>query len=89
MKIIAIALKDMQQSFRSLFAIGMMFVVPLLITGLIYFAFSGLASGKAGSDLPTLKVAVVNLDRPAGNCRASGRPLLVAFSWRADKQRYR
>jgi ABC-2 type transport system permease protein len=65
MKMIAIALKDIKQSFRSLFAVGMMLGAPLLITGLIYFAFSGLNSGKAGSDLPTLKVAVVNLDRPA------------------------
>ena len=34
MKIIDIALKDLVRSFRSLFAIGMMFVAPLLITGL-------------------------------------------------------
>ena len=78
MKMIAIALKDIKQSFRSFFAVGMMLGAPLLITGLIYFAFSGLTSGKAGSDLPTLKVAVVNLDRPAVNQQNFGA-LLITF----------
>jgi ABC-2 type transport system permease protein len=78
MKMIAIALKDIKQSFRSLFAVGMMLGAPLLITGLIYFAFSGLAGGKTGSDLPTLKVAVVNLDRPAENQQNYGA-MVIAF----------
>ncbi|MDR3576581.1 MAG: ABC transporter permease [Anaerolineaceae bacterium] len=78
MKIIAIALKDLKQGFRSLFAVGMMFGAPLLITGLIYFAFSGLSSGKAGSDLPTLKVAVVNLDQPANGQQNYGA-LVITF----------
>ena len=39
MKILDIAFKDLTRSFRSAFAVGMMFVAPLLITGLIYFAF--------------------------------------------------
>jgi len=47
MKILAIALKDLTQSFRSLFAIGMMVAAPLLITGLIYFAFGGLSGASA------------------------------------------
>jgi ABC-2 type transport system permease protein len=65
MKILDIALKDLTRSFRSLFAVGMMVVAPLLITGLIYFAFGGLSRGKA--DLPAVKVGVVNLDvLPAG-----------------------
>jgi len=78
MKIIAIALKDIKQSFRSLFAVGMMLGAPLLITGLIYFAFSGLSSGKTGADLPTMKVAVVNLDRPAENQQNYGA-LFITF----------
>lgn len=64
MKIIDIAFKDLAQSFRSTFALGMMFAVPLLITGLIYFAFGGLSAGVGRFNLPTLRVAVVNLDQP-------------------------
>jgi ABC-2 type transport system permease protein len=60
MKILDIALKDLVRSFRSLFAIGMMVVAPLLITGLIYFAFGGFSKGTAG--VPAVKVGVVNLD---------------------------
>ena len=66
MKILAIAFKDLTRSFRSTFAVGMMVVVPLLLTGLIYFAFGGAASGN--QDLPSVQVGVVNLDRlPAGS----------------------
>ncbi len=61
MKIFDIALKDLTRSFRSLFAIGMMVGAPLLITGIIYFAFGGAAHGSA--DLPAVKVGVVNQDQ--------------------------
>jgi ABC-2 type transport system permease protein len=64
MKILDIALKDLLRSFRSVFAVGMMFVAPLLITGLMYFAFGGLNAGTGSFNLPPLKVALVNLDRP-------------------------
>ncbi len=60
MKILDIALKDLTHSFRSAFAIGMMIVAPLMLAGLIYFAFGGLSSGNA--DLPAVKVGIVNLD---------------------------
>ena len=60
MKILDIAFKDMTRSFRSVFAIGMMVVAPLLLTGLIYFAFGGMSSGDVGMN--TIKVGVVNLD---------------------------
>lgn len=63
MKAFDIAFKDLVRSFRSLFAVGMMVVVPLMITGLIYFAFSGLMSGSGSSDLPDTQVALVNLDQ--------------------------
>jgi ABC-type multidrug transport system permease subunit len=75
-KLVDIALKDLVRSFRSLFAVGMMLVAPLLITGIIYFGFGGLASGSSGASgaapsLPATKVAVVNLDQPAlGGYRA-------------------
>ncbi len=60
MKIIDIAFKDLTRSFRSAFAIGMMVIAPLMLTGLIYFAFGGTSSGTP--DMPAVKVGVVNLD---------------------------
>lgn len=78
MKILDIAFKDLLRSFRSLFAVGMMFVVPLLITGLIYFAFGGMRRGNSAPDLPVTKAVVVNLDRPQGDGQNFGE-LLVAF----------
>ena len=73
MKILDIALKDLLRSFRSLFAVGMMVVAPILITALMYFAFGGLSSGT--SDLPAVKVGIVNLDVPP-----AGAPAGVAIS---------
>jgi len=65
MKILDIAFKDLTRSFRSAFAVGMMIVAPLLLIGLIYFAFGGASSGT--SDLPAVTVGVVNSDSlPAG-----------------------
>ena len=65
MKIIDIALKDLLRSFRSMFAVGMMLVAPLLVTGLIYVAFGGVRSDRI--ELPALQVGVVNQDvAPAG-----------------------
>jgi hypothetical protein len=64
MKVLDIALKDLLRSFRSAFALVMMFVVPLLVTGIIYFAFGGLGSDDGGFDLPVTRVQVVNLDQP-------------------------
>ena len=60
MKILDIAFKDMIRSFRSAFAIGMMVVAPLLLTGLIYFAFGGASNGD--TKMPTIEVGVVNQD---------------------------
>ncbi len=60
MKILDIALKDLVRSFRSLFAVGMAVAAPLLITGLMYFAFGGFSKGSA--NVPAVKVGVVNLD---------------------------
>lgn len=77
MRILDIALKDLTRSFRSFFAIGMMVVAPLLISGLIYFAFGGFSSGKV--DFPPLTVAVVNLDRPEQNVPNLSSILLEMF----------
>ena len=65
MKILDIAFKDLTRSFRSAFAIGMMVVAPLMLTGLIYFAFGGMSSGDVS--MTAIKVGVVNADQlPAG-----------------------
>jgi ABC-2 type transport system permease protein len=61
LKIWTIARKDLLRSFRSAVLLVMMLVFPLLVTGLIYFAF-----GRAGGDhfaLPLTVVQVANLDR--------------------------
>jgi ABC-2 type transport system permease protein len=75
MKILDIACKDMVRSFRSGFMLIMMFVAPLLITGLIYFAFGCPQSG--GFNLPVTRVQVVNLDRPAAQAGLAAGQMLV------------
>ena len=60
MKIVDIAIKDLTRSFRSLFAIGMTIVAPLLLIGLISLAFGGVFSGS--SDLPSISVGIYNAD---------------------------
>lgn len=60
MKILEIAIKDLTHSFRSLFALGMMIVAPLLLIGLISLAFGGALSGS--SDLPAISVGIYNAD---------------------------
>src|SRR5512145_284083 len=60
MKILDIAFKDLIRSFRSAFAIGMMVVAPLMLTGLIYFAFGGMSGGDVS--MTAIKVGVVNAD---------------------------
>lgn len=80
MKVLHIALKDLFRSFRSGFALVMMFGAPLLIAGLLHFAFGGLTAGGGGFDLPVTRVRVVNLDQPdsqAGSFAAGS--MLVEF----------
>jgi len=62
MKVFSIALKDTLRSLRAPFSLAMMFVAPLLVAGLLYFAFGSL---KGGGDLevPEVDVYVANLDR--------------------------
>jgi len=61
MNILDVAFKDLKLSFRSVFAIGMMVLAPLLLTGLIYFAFGG----SSGGDVSTISISVgvVNADQ--------------------------
>ena len=61
MKTLTIAFKDLTRSLRSAFAVGMSVAAPLLLIGLIYFAFEGTSNGAPA--LPAVKVGVVNADR--------------------------
>ncbi|MGW8225822.1 MAG: ABC transporter permease [Anaerolineales bacterium] len=60
MKIIDIVLKDLTRSFRNAGFIGMAVLAPLLLIGLVYFAFGGLFGGTSSG--PMIKVGVVNAD---------------------------
>ncbi len=64
MKLFRIAVKDLVRSFRSSFLIGMMFVAPVLITAIIYFAFGSMVSGEGALKIPSIRAQVVNLDQP-------------------------
>ena len=63
MNILDVALKDLKRVFRSVFALVMMFGAPLLIAGLLYFAFGGLASGGNSFNLTPTRVVIANLDQ--------------------------
>jgi len=62
MKILDIALKDLTRSFRSIFAVLFMFVIPLLVTGMFYVMFGGMKGGDGGFSLPQTKLVLANLD---------------------------
>ena len=59
-KILAIALKDLRTIFTNPFSLVMMLAAPLFITGLLYFAFSGVDNGERL--LPDIPLAVVNAE---------------------------
>jgi ABC-2 type transport system permease protein len=84
MKTLDIALKDLRRYLTTPFALIMMFAAPLLITGLLYFAFGSLAGG-GDFDLQTVRVQVANLDRPGamGGDLAVGQ-MLVEFLQREE-----
>jgi ABC-2 type transport system permease protein len=65
MKILNIAFKDLLRSYRNRAALIVMFVLPLLVTGLFYLALGNLINGD-GADLPVTKVQMVNLDQGRG-----------------------
>lgn len=79
MRVLDIAFKDLLRSLTSPFNLIMMFGAPLLITGLLYFAFGSLAGG-GDLDLQAVRVQVANLDRTtaAGGDLAAGQ-MLVEF----------
>ncbi len=61
MKAITIALKDMTQSFRSLFAIAFMFVIPILVTSMFALIFGGGGEEEA-FQIATIPVQIANQD---------------------------
>lgn len=79
MKAIDLALKDLLRSFRSRFLLTMMLVAPLLLTGLMYFAFGAMSTGGSagGFNLPVVRVVVVNLDQPDGHAGLAAGKLLA------------
>jgi ABC-2 type transport system permease protein len=77
MKVLDIALKDLLRSCRSLFALGMSLVIPLAVTGLIYFAFGSLSQGTGKYDFPDLNVVVANQDRPGDSTVHLGERLVT------------
>jgi ABC-2 type transport system permease protein len=64
MNIMDVAYKDLKRVFRSPFALVMMFGAPLLIAGLLYFAFGGMMSGGGSFTLSATRVVIANLDQP-------------------------
>jgi len=79
MKMLDIALKDLLRYLRTAFLVVMMFVVPLLMTGIFYFAFGGQGS-SAGFNVPVTRVQIVNLDRPpAQSSRLAFGEMLIEF----------
>lgn len=67
MKIFDLALKDLKCLMKKPFNLVMMFGAPFLITGLLYFAFGGMADGGENFNLQEVQVQVVNLDQSQGN----------------------
>ena len=79
MKSFDIALKDMTRHFRNAFALVMMFVAPLLVTGLIALAFGGLA-GDGEFSLPQTRVVVVDQDEGGAAGFRAGQLLVDAMN---------
>ncbi len=63
MNILDVALKDLKRIFRSVFALIMMFGAPLLIAGLLYFAFGSMAGGGNSFTLARTRLVIANLDQ--------------------------
>ena len=80
MNILFVALKDLKRTFRSVFAIIMMFGAPLMIAGLLYFAFGSMANGGDSFTLARTRLAIANLDQASssGSSFKAGK-MLVSF----------
>ncbi len=65
MKAIHVAIRDLRLTLRSGFSLAMMFAAPLLITGLLYFAFGGLSGDGEEIDIARNTVAIADEDDAA------------------------
>ncbi|MGE5073351.1 MAG: ABC transporter permease [Anaerolineae bacterium] len=83
MKVIDVAIKDLLRVFRSPSTLIMMLGAPLLIAGLLYFAFGSMSSGTGRFTLPRTQVVVVNLDA-AGSSRFKAGEMLISFLQNED-----
>jgi ABC-2 type transport system permease protein len=71
-KVIDIALKDLQRSLRSVTALIFMFVIPLMVTGMFYFMFGNIAQNGEFS-LQRVRVVIANLDEGGPRLHLSGK----------------
>lgn len=71
-KALDIALKDLIRSVRNRFGLLMMFLVPIILTGIPLLAFPSLRGGGGGGfDMPVTQVIVANLDPPSAQLGGS------------------
>ena len=74
-----IAIKDLRRTFSNPFSLLMMLGAPLIITGLLFFAFGNAGSDESGFNLPTSQVQVVNLDQSANAGGFQAGDMLLSF----------
>ena len=78
MKVLNIAFTDLRHAFRNATFLVFGLFLPLLTSGVFYFAFGGLASDEGEFTLPEIQVQVVNLDEGQGGFSA-GQTLVEAL----------
>lgn len=80
MNVLIVALKDLRRVFRSPFAIVMMFGAPLLIAGLLYFAFGSVGNSGNSFTLTRTRLVIANLDRTGSSANSfKAGEMLVSF----------
>jgi ABC-type Na+ efflux pump permease subunit len=67
MKAWNVAIKDLTQSFRSMFAVVFMFGIPILVTGMFYFMLGSAGEDDEGTTIPPTLVQIVDLDEGSPN----------------------
>ena len=83
MKALDIAFKDLLRSSRNLSVWIFGLVIPLLMSGIFYFAFGGLGSG-GGLNVGVTKVVVVNQDQPVAQAGSFSAGQMLADFVRTD-----
>jgi ABC-2 type transport system permease protein len=79
MKLIALITKDLKRAFINPFGLSMMFVAPLLITGLIAMAFGGAGGGDPQVSIQATRLVIANLDPGNPQAGFSAGQMLVDF----------